>query len=118
MLVGGLVGAASAAEADHVALASGRVALAPPAVDAHAVAAPSVALAAQTARRTLPELPADMLTLQLARTARRAAIDGNCVVASVAVSRLGVRDPAYREALVTGPALTGCSFPAVAAVAR
>lgn len=66
-----------------------------------------------TSRAALPERPVDELTLQLARTARRAATEGNCEVAELAVSRLGQRDPEYRAALVAGPALFGCALPAV-----
>lgn len=64
--------------------------------------------------RTLPELPADNVTLGLARTARSAARNGNCLVARIAVTRIGARDPAYRAALVAGPALAGCTYPEVA----
>jgi hypothetical protein len=59
-------------------------------------------------RVALPDVATDDRTLQLARQARRAALQLQCAVVNVLVSDIEERDPDYFVALVTGGALAPC----------
>lgn len=57
---------------------------------------------------TLPELPCDAQTLQLAKQARNAARHGECEHATLITAQIRARDTRYADGLVASPALASC----------
>lgn len=57
---------------------------------------------------SLPEAAVDAPTLQLARQARRATVEGDCPAARASLASVARRDPAYYAALIASDAVAGC----------